>query len=820
MKPIKNILTTALILAISFLVAGQAASPDHCTRARQLIEEGASLKKPKQRVDLFRQAVALCPEADGPHFYYGLALEEWADRKSQGDYSQAEQEYRRALAINPEHYGALFKLAGIEYITGRFDSARIHYKRYLELDPPGADNQATRAAAVNLSTKCNWLSRLPRGSVKAESLTRDPDRFAGVPTLVGDIAFQVGYSAMEVTGQLGYGLAGAGVMLGMGLLEGSKNFGYGKIGKAFRKGENQTAYQLALDKLPDAVNDHGINSDVVFNLLRIIAVSGSNARHTPEELAPFAAGFLDLEPRQRRQEQLTNGKEESSPWLWDVVAACKVMGDYYLANREAYEASIRFQKAADEIRQHAPVSESGHSTNPEEEARAKRLEYLFRLRVAGSEASVDSLHSRALRSYIELYQDIQAQPALQDNENLKKWLAITLDTWGKQDALHIQSQQKEIGALEAMTGFGATISGSSPEDTLADIYHRALFCLYAGWGEYGQAFRELRWLQGKAVPVPSAAGQAAFNLWASRLYSRTFQPDSAEAYLNRLPDNLSTTTYIEKINLARQHLLSGDNEKALRLLQECRAMEEKEASLRPQTLSCASAMLWVLLDAQADEGAAKLEQIKESWQRAAEADWPSFRIKSRFLLRSMVFSGPYEFPAKLLSDQLLAVAIAHPECTAADQDNLRQMYYLATNQLDKAQALSTIQGEPSEDEASTYAFLIRRPLSLGAIVSHETGQYAEAVHTRRQLLERLLPYQHLLPENVADAKVRLAESLAAMGEKEEAQRLLEEANAVFDHYWADTLTARHQRARAALAKLKRGEADIGVRGKWALEYYR
>lgn len=816
MKPIKIILTVVLALALSSILTGQAGGPDNCVRARQLIEEGASLKKLKQRVDLFRQAVELCPGADGPHFYYGLSLEEREDQKKQGEYSQAEEEYQRALAINPEHYGALFKLAGIEYITGRFDSARVHYERYLELDPPGADNQSTREAAVNLSTKCWWLARLPRGSVKAASLTRDPDRFAGIPTLVGDVAFQLGYSAMEVTGQLGYGLAGAGVMLGMSLLENNKNFGYSKVAKAYRRGENQKAYQFALEKLPDAVNEQGVNSEMAFHLLRIIAVCGNHAGRPLKETAPFAAGFLEMELRRRQ-----GGAEEGgSPWLWDAVAARKAMGEYQQAEGNHYEAFIWFQSIAEEIQQYLETAEHDTRTGSEEYALAKKLQYVFQLRAAEAEAAVDSLHSRALRQIISIYQSIQEEPELEKDKNIRNWLAITLGSWGARGGLYIPAEQKKIGDLQAMMDLSAAIDRRSGEDTLSQILHRNLFFMYAEWGEYGQAFREMGRLQDGVGLVASSLSQAAAGLWTSRLYGRNFQAHSAEASLNRLPGNFHTTKYYEKINLSRQHLIKGETGEALRLLQECRAMEERDDVLRKQALSCASAMIWIMVEANASGGAAKLEQLKGDWGQAAAAGWPSFRESARFLLRSLVFSGPYEYPAKLLSDQLLSVAIAHPECTSADQDGFRQMYYLATNQLDQVAALSSIQSETASDETDTYTYLTGRGFSLGAIVAHERGKYAEAARVRRLLLGRLLPYQNLLPENVADAKVRLAESLAAMGEKKEAMRLLEEANAAFERYQSDPPTAMHQRAQTALTKLKRGEKDIGVRGKWALEFQR
>ena len=96
----------------------------------------------------------------------------------------------------------------VKYITGKFDSASILFNRFLALDTLKDQNPKMNSSAINLSIKCDWLARLPENSFDLGRLREDPDRYAGIEVLIGDIALELGKAATEVTGKLGYEYAG------------------------------------------------------------------------------------------------------------------------------------------------------------------------------------------------------------------------------------------------------------------------------------------------------------------------------------------------------------------------------------------------------------------------------------------------------------------------------------------------------------------------------------------------------------------------------------------------------------------------------------
>lgn len=832
MKPTHFLLVAILTLSLSSQLAGQAGASEGCARARQLIEQGATLKKTKQKMEQFRQALALCPEADGPHYYYGLALEEKEDSKKNGNYQVAEAAYRKALAINPGHYPALYRLAGIEYITGRFDSAFWHYSRYLKLDRPNEENQATRQAAKSLFIKSGWLMRLPKGSVKAGALVRDPDRFAGLPWLAGDIAFELGQSAMNVTGQAGYGLAGAGVKLGVALLSGAGNLGYRKAGKAFREDDYATAYRLALEQLPKAVNDYGINSELVFHLLRVITVSGSQLALNPgglildldkgqlafppevslEDIAPFISGFILAAETYQVLEPEPGTKGEMYTYFWDVATAIRDHGHLLMRQGDHLGARAAYQEGRRHIETHGGLFVNGKRILSDEDLKLRKLDLALQAHIANAEAMIDSTHSMALQSLLDTYEAIQVTITLWGDEGLSYVILDAIIKWVKADNSPAFQQQRTLADRRKLHQFSASPRLQKANSRQQALLEEQLFYSHLAWGEYGRAFQSLRRIR----PAEEEKAEKALKL--ASLFNASLMPDSALLYLEAADEarQILIPAYREKLRAVQLLLLQDRYEEALQHLVAC-----KQVEARKHTLSAATGLWWALVASKTAEGTALLDELQLRWAQAAEEDWAAFIKDGKFLLRALAFSDAHALQAKQLFGYLLSVAMANSRCTQEDQDEFRLAYFLATRQTEKAMALCeealSLSGAGAQDSAqASFRFLENERLALAALLRQQTGDYARAANLSRILLSRLQPYGGILPENTAYAKARLAKSLATLGDKEEALRLLEEAEAALGPLYQGRETVRKEPVRAALQQLKEGKKDIGILDKFEL----
>lgn len=823
MKAQRHFPTIGLLLFFGLLCMGRpAAAKNDCERSRQLIEQGAGETNQRRRLELFRQAVELCPQADGPHFYLGLALEEREDQKFDSDYRAAEKAYRLALEINPEHYGALFKLAGLEYISGQFDNARTHYDRYLELDAPTEHNDTTRQAAANLSAKCAWLAHLPAGSINAKALTRDPDRFAGVPTLIGEIAMELGRSAMEVTGNLGYGLAGAGVSIGMGLLENSKDMGYRKLVKTYNKEDYRTAYDLAMNKLPQTVNQHGINSDMVFHMLRIISFSAYKANVPSQEQGPFQLGFLQMSPKYLQLDEHYWSAMQTYPWFWEILTAYRQTGWYFFDRKEYHQALNCFQRGSEHLTRYGGLFRNGERIPSDEDASLEKHDLLNRIYQEFVRAAVDSTHSAALQSLLDLHREIQAHPSGRSDAHLHGELVATFETWGFYDQWRMTDNYKDVRDLAKLARFTNEYARNPVHDSLTFFLRRTLFRSYVDWGEYGLAFQELEKINPYLQGGYSNSLNDYTNLAAAGLHNRTFLTGFVPVYLERLPPEWGNRLYVEKLSSALRLLLRKQPADAFPLLLECKRMEENDTAFHNQTLGCAGILWQVSTAVGNDSDRLPLEQMYRQWEELAQRNWPAFRQAALDLVYAMIAWKDGDPQKQLLFDRLLDLFLQHPQATYEDQQQLRHLYYRVTGQFEKAlsicQDLGTLQGPlpPS----STREYLLDRYLALSAIYRHETGDFAAAMRDRRELLNRLLPYQDILPENVADAKVRLAESMAANGHYPEALALIMDANRTFTGFWPNAVTARHQRAQESTSRILAENRNVGMKGIMALMFCR
>jgi tetratricopeptide (TPR) repeat protein len=807
-----------LLSALLFCASLNAAKASDCENAKILIEKGAQEEKLRKRIELFKQAVDLCPEADAPHFYYGLALEEQEDQRSgQAGYSSAETEYRKILAINPKHAGALFKLAGIEYVTLRFDSAQSHYTLFLALEKPDGKNAELITAAQNLRAKSRWLAQLPQGAIQKGALTKDKDRFAGLPNMLGRMAFEVGRAAMQVTGKLGFGLAGAGVMLAARAL-GNKEINLKKIEKARDAGNYSEMLSLSLDKLPDAVNKKGINSEEVFILLVFANRSLVQQPDKIEGHLPFFEGLLATQKDFLQPLPVGGKKTMTYGYLMDFAVANEVLGNEALQNKQYLDSYARFIAAERLYSQYGGTFENGQKIKTEDDKVFGGMQVKYRLLSAQPAAQIDSLRSESLLSLEDGFEHLQNDDYLGGIPQLWSKLMDGLMAWGITAAsMDHTSNIKDYVKYK-------NIIGQYPRDRLksgegAEL-NGCLGNVARLWGEHCQALRLIEPLGEKATHLGDLP-----KYWITDLYNTTFMVDSSAKLLKKWGStSMPKTKYAAQLSLIRRLLILGRTADAIPLIAACKVQEVNDLSLRKQSLLPATALSWIMFESDKPEAHAILEQLHTHWRSQTQAAPQKSPRDMTTLLRGMVLPTQYNPQKKVLFDRMMALCLENAACSDLSQSDLKNNYLIIAQEWGKARdsysnALKEVGKSDTTGNRSKSAIFQEKKAHL-AILYHETGDFAKAIEIRRALLKSLLPHEETLPENTADMKVRLAESLAAMGHKEEALKLLEEANNVFAQFSATKRTIRHQRAHTALQKLKGGKKDIAMHGLLALEFIR
>jgi len=397
-------------------------TPDECEEARRIATEATKLPSPKDRIKRFEQALALCPKGYGFHFRLAVTLEEEQEspKNKKPDYSRVEAEYRETLRINPSHTGAIFHLAGIEYVMGRFDSAAVHYDKFLELEKENKKSKEMYLGAERMSIKCGWLAKLPPNSINLQSLRLDPDRYSGLNTLIGDIALELGKAATDVTGKIGYEAAGTGIWVGMQLLGKSEmNFDWGV--KAIKKGDYTKLYMKSLENLPKAVNKKGIKSQEVSLLLMWTFVGGRNLQDKvrPSELAPFARALIHeiesskdyLSPLMRsilEKSNITPSKEKwhdmlEGQWAYRLAQAYETLGDAATNNGDT-RAFTFYKYAIDLINQTISLEsadEAFYEVMPV--SRLMNHKLVIRYKTASDNLKTPQLEANFLDSLINIY---------------------------------------------------------------------------------------------------------------------------------------------------------------------------------------------------------------------------------------------------------------------------------------------------------------------------------------------------------------------------------------------------------------------------------
>ncbi|MDX2134743.1 MAG: hypothetical protein SFV52_08155 [Saprospiraceae bacterium] len=787
-----------------------------CELAKRLIEQGTKEKLLKKRLALYQQAVSACPDADAPHFYYGLALEEQEDnRKQLADYSLAVNEYRKVLSINPQHTGAIFKLAGIAYVTHRFDSAIVYYEQFLAMEKPSDANINLLHSAGHLLAKSKWLALLPADALEKGALTNDPDRLAGLSSLLGNVAFELGNAAMQVTGQVGYGLAGAGAKIGMKLLTDSE-INIGRVRRYFESGSHDFAFWEARGLLPKAINKKGINSQEVFVLLVYINRCASRMPGLLEEAAPYCGGVPAMQHAYLQLQPIGMSNRYMYSNLSDFTSAWERLGDDCQRRNRHGEAVQYFRRARDLHRQLGGVHKAGERIPDADGPEVKMEAFHLEMQVAKAECYMDSTHSLALHTLESAFEQLQKEPGWDKQTTLWAEYHQALETWG------IFSGSHPSCSIDDFLRYKALVE-RYPAERSADVFllglNNCLSVLEHSWGEYNAALQHMS-ARPDAIEAASSAG-ILLDYRSAVLYNSVFMLDSAGAVLQHMAPN--ALWYKERIALARRLLMTGKTNEGMDILVACRELEKKDTDIRNADLMPATTVLWMVLEAATPEGNAKLEELRAHWKMIGELSPDRFPAIAPNLLRLTAFSEGHSAQKKLLYDHLDAICRQIEHHRQEDLNALRLQYFIAAQQWERALELC-LQMEKIEAVAPqndrSFDVLQQPNKARLAMLYHETKRYKEAIDLRRSLLQQLLPFEQALPENVADCKVRLAESLAAAGQKDEARRLLEEAVACYDRLSPLCQTLHHQRARDALGMLRRGKADIACHGKMIFEFSR
>lgn len=118
------------------MLALSLAAPDSAQWHQLLAHEEAREGNTNGAVAQFRQAIAINPHLPGVHFELAELLH---TSQNEAVKKEAEQEYRAALAENPQDEKAICRLAEIDVQKGNAQQANEEYAKAVELQPADAD---------------------------------------------------------------------------------------------------------------------------------------------------------------------------------------------------------------------------------------------------------------------------------------------------------------------------------------------------------------------------------------------------------------------------------------------------------------------------------------------------------------------------------------------------------------------------------------------------------------------------------------------------------------------------------------------------------
>jgi tetratricopeptide (TPR) repeat protein len=118
------------------MLALSLAAPDSAQMHQMLAHEETKQGNNNGAVEQFRKAIAIDPHLPGIHFELAELLRTSQDAAVK---KEAEQEYRAALAENPQDEKAIFRLAEIDAQKGNVQKSYEGYSKAVELQPADAN---------------------------------------------------------------------------------------------------------------------------------------------------------------------------------------------------------------------------------------------------------------------------------------------------------------------------------------------------------------------------------------------------------------------------------------------------------------------------------------------------------------------------------------------------------------------------------------------------------------------------------------------------------------------------------------------------------
>jgi len=129
--------------------------------AQALFDQGASAlgrADLKGAEEAFRKCTELAPDSADAWCYLGMTL-------SWKEYDRARPALKQALALSPDHHGALYWLAEVEWISGNPEAAARHLQRLNDVAPDAPQNLARLGLAYMAAGDTGSSSRLFRQAV-------------------------------------------------------------------------------------------------------------------------------------------------------------------------------------------------------------------------------------------------------------------------------------------------------------------------------------------------------------------------------------------------------------------------------------------------------------------------------------------------------------------------------------------------------------------------------------------------------------------------------------------------------------------------------
>ncbi len=804
-----------LILASSSIEPIFSQVNNDCDNAKRIISNASQLNDIEDKIREYRNAVNLCPNVDIPHFRLALAFEEQQDKEDveNPDYSTAVYEYRETLRINPDHYGAYFQLAGIYYVTSRFDLAASHYQKFIELDNDPSKHKEMQEAAKRLIIKCNWLSLLPKNSIKNVTLRQDPDRYAGVSLLIGEIAYELGKAATNVTGKLGYEAAGIAIFWGSKFFSEKKvNLNY--LYKAFYESDYEKLYTKSLEILPEVINKKGINSDKVYLILNWIYFGGKNIENYDKPSKDFLLPFVHaITIRDIPQALFTKYK---------IISVIKASAHIYLSDSyprdELFytEISNNFQKASilyNKFVNHENVNLSDSTKNLYLGA---QFVTEIKSNIFGSFNYENEFYN--LQKAIDSYYKLKSNPELFKEKSFENNIGLIF-------RVIANMHYNESASFELFSRYRDFAHSIIQRRDLSLIEYHILLgwanILYS-WGEHKQAIRIIEGIESDEIKNNN---DLVYQKGVYNIFFHTDYFDKVKQYVYNISSTLPLNKqYNSRFKLALYLINNLEIERATDALDSCIVFIKNHSEFQEEIIETPEILKLALIDDSQNLKNKNWNRLFNSLENLSISNWNKFEKNIFKILNNIYFNFNTKSKTKNFVDRILQICRANENCTKEIQHKIILQYYKQVGDYlplveDILKQNDNI-WDSNPDSLYLRSYLFDSNKSRLAIYYHELKDYENSIRIRKELLKKLEKYIDLFPETIADIKTRIAESLSAKGDILEAKKLLRESIITFEYFETSGLCDREKRAKIAFVKLLSGNNDIAPHDRNALRFFR